>query len=137
VSHRHTVAAIPGPCLPHTATLQFLDKRGPMKPPGTLFHLDLARIHPKYRGLDEAALRSALRIDLTFVALDRLVAVSWALAGGGRHPTEGVEPLSERHDVALEVVGRPGIVAVADEEIEQCGGDSQLPLVRLTRPTED
>lgn len=104
------------------------------KPPhGELVSLAMARVHPAYAGLTIDALLSALRVDLTFAAMDRVVAVSWALADGRQQTPELREPNTKRRDVALDVVGGPRLIPVLAQEVEKQRGDAQLPLVGVAR----
>lgn len=104
---------------------------------GELVHLSLQRVHPEYRGLSLPDLIAALRADLIYADAEKAVAVSQILAGG--LPADGPEAqgaVAQEADVALELLEDVLVVAEVDQEIEDGGDGTQLPLIRLVDPTK-
>lgn len=104
--------------------------------PGELIHLDLALVHPKYRGLTHEELLSALRVDLTGAPMDVAVAMSWLLAEGLPRVelAAGGQTAAPGDEIGLEVLEDLRVAPAVAEEVEEARGQPALPLVRLLKP---
>lgn len=106
--------------------------------------LDLASVHPNYRGLRHRDLLSALRVDLDEdVPMEVVAAISVLLGNGtvrGSARVEGLlgrEALVPRPQVVLEVLERREDTPSLAEQVEQARRQPSLPLVRLHKTRRD
>ena len=107
---------------------------------GELVHLELAFVHPNYRGSSRRELASALRVDLSEAPLDVLVAISWLLGEPSAcvQRTPGSELRAETRDVVFEVVEDAGLdFPGLPEQVQEVRRNATLPLLRVVQSRRD